>query len=87
MSFYNDTASKRLKPLSMEDYVRFLVCDGSVHHANTAHRVCSVRRTAFSSGSIPLLTSKAKLSESLTSTFTVTSKGKLFQPISSAPTL
>ena len=34
-----DIASKRPKALSMEDYVGLLAYDGSVRHANTAHRV------------------------------------------------
>ena len=42
-----DIASQRPKTLSMEDYVGLLAYVGSVHHANTAHRVCSVRSTAF----------------------------------------
>ena len=29
------------------EYVGLLAYDGSVHHANTAHWVCSVRSTAF----------------------------------------
>ena len=44
---YNDIASKRPKTQSMEDYVGLLAYDGSVHHANTAHRVCSVGSKAF----------------------------------------
>ncbi len=44
---FEDIASKRPKTLSMEDYVVLLAYDGSVHHANTAHRVCSVSSTAF----------------------------------------
>ena len=31
----------------MEDYVGLLAYVGSVHHANTAQRVCSVRSIAF----------------------------------------
>ena len=42
-----DIAPQRPEPLSMEDYVGLPAYDGCVHHANTAHRVCSVRSTAF----------------------------------------
>ena len=56
MLFNNGTASKRQKPLSMRDYVGLLACDGGAHHANTAHRVCSDRTTAFVCSSGPLQT-------------------------------